>query len=115
MQIVYDDDSLSQFVKQATEVSGEHPILIDKFLEDAFEFDVDALCDGKDILIGGIMQHIEEAGVHSGDSSCVIPAYSLNDKLRDKIKLYTKNLAIKLNIKGLINIQFAIKNNTVFA
>ena len=73
MQIVYDDDSLSQFVKQAAEVSGEHPILIDKFLEDAFEFDVDALCDGKDILIGGIMQHIEEAGVHSGDSSCVIP------------------------------------------
>ena len=115
MQIVYDDDSLSQFVKQATEVSGEHPILIDKFLEDAFEFDVDALCDGKDILIGGIMQHIEEAGVHSGDSSCVIPAYTLSDKLRDKIKLYTKNLAIQLNIKGLINIQFAIKDNTVFA
>jgi carbamoyl-phosphate synthase large subunit len=74
MQIVYDDNSLSQFVKQATEVSGEHPILIDKFLEDAVEFDVDALCDGSDVLIGGIMQHIEEAGVHSGDSSCVLPA-----------------------------------------
>ncbi len=115
MQIVYDDESLSRFVKQAAEVSGDHPILIDKFLEDAFEFDVDALCDGNEILIGGIMQHIEEAGVHSGDSSCVIPAYSLNDKLRDKIKSYTKDLAIRLNIIGLINIQFAIKNSTVYA
>tara|TARA_Y100001960_G_scaffold249354_1_gene265303 strand:- start:460 stop:2925 length:2466 start_codon:yes stop_codon:yes gene_type:complete len=114
MQIVYDDTSLSQFVKQATEVSGEHPILIDKFLEDAFEFDVDALCDGDEVIIGGIMQHIEEAGVHSGDSSCVIPAYSLNNELRNKIKLYTKNLALRLKIKGLINIQFAIKDNIVY-
>ena len=114
MQIVYDDNSLSQFVKQATEVSGEHPILIDKFLEDAVEFDVDALCDGSDVLIGGIMQHIEEAGIHSGDSSCVLPAYTLTDILRKKIKLFTEKLAIKLNIKGLINIQFAIKDNTVY-
>ena len=114
MQIVYDDNALSQFVKQAAEVSGEHPILIDKFLEDAFEFDVDALCDGKEIVIGGIMQHIEEAGIHSGDSSCVIPAYTLTDDLRKKIKQNTKELAIKLNIKGLINIQFAIKNKTVY-
>ena len=81
MQIVYDDDGLTKFVKQATEVSGEHPILIDRFLEDAYEFDVDAVCDGESVLIGGIMQHIEEAGVHSGDSSCVIPAYSLSEKL----------------------------------
>jgi len=114
MQIVYNDDSLSQFVKQAAEVSGNHPILIDRFLEDAFEFDVDALCDGKEILMGGIMQHIEEAGIHSGDSSCVIPAYTLNDNLRNTIKSYTESLAIKLNIKGLINIQFAIKNNVVY-
>ena len=114
MQIVYDDISLSQFVKQATEVSGEHPILIDKFLEDAFEFDVDALCDGSEVIIGGIMQHIEEAGVHSGDSSCVIPAYTLTNELRNKIKLYTKNLALRLKIKGLINIQFAIKDNVVY-
>ena len=114
MQIVYNDDSLSQFVKQAAEVSGEHPILIDRFLEDAFEFDIDALCDGKEILMGGIMQHIEEAGIHSGDSSCVIPAYTLNDNLRNTIKSYTESLAIKLNIKGLINIQFAIKNNIVY-
>ena len=110
MQIVYDDDGLSKFVKQATEVSGEHPILIDRFLEDAFEFDVDALCDGEDVLIGGIMQHIEEAGVHSGDSSCVIPAYSLSEELRDEIKSHTKNLALRLHTKGLINIQFAIKD-----
>ena len=114
MQIVYDDDSLSKFVKQATEVSGEHPILIDRFLEDAFEFDVDALCDGKDVIIGGIMQHIEEAGVHSGDSSCVIPAYSLTKKLREKIKKQTEDLAIRLHIKGLINIQFAIKDEVVY-
>ena len=114
MQIVYDDNSLSQFVKQATEVSGEHPILIDKFLEDAIEFDVDALCDGSDVLIGGIMQHIEEAGIHSGDSSCVLPAYTLTNALRKKIKVFTEKLAIKLNIKGLINIQFAIKDNTVY-
>ena len=114
MQIVYDDDSLSKFVKQATEVSGEHPILIDRFLEDAFEFDVDALCDGKDVVIGGIMQHIEEAGVHSGDSSCVIPAYALTKELRGKIKKQTEDLAIRLHIKGLINIQFAIKDEVVY-
>jgi carbamoyl-phosphate synthase large subunit len=115
MQIVYDDDSLSKFVKQATEVSGDHPILIDKFLEDAFEFDVDALCDGETVLIGGIMQHIEEAGVHSGDSSCVIPAYTITENLRQKIIMYTKSLAFKLEIRGLINIQFAIKENEVYA
>ena len=114
MQIVYNDEGLSKFVKQATEVSGEHPILIDRFLEDAYEFDVDALCDGQDVLIGGIMQHIEEAGVHSGDSSCVIPAYSLSEPLRNKIKDYTKRLAIRLEIRGLINIQFAIKDNTIY-
>ena len=114
MQIVYDDDGLSKFVKQATEVSGEHPILIDRFLEDAFEFDVDALCDGEDVLIGGIMQHIEEAGVHSGDSSCVIPAYSLSNELRNEIKSYTKNLALRLHTKGLINIQFAIKDQKIY-
>jgi len=114
MQIVYDDDGLSKFVKQATEVSGDHPILIDRFLEDAFEFDVDALCDGEDVLIGGIMQHIEEAGVHSGDSSCVIPAYSLSNELRNKIKSHTKNLALRLHTKGLINIQFAIKDQKIY-
>ena len=114
MQIVYDDESLSKFVKQATDVSGEHPILIDRFLEDAFEFDVDALCDGQDVIIGGIMQHIEEAGVHSGDSSCVIPAYTLNKELREKIEKHTIDLAIRLDIIGLINIQFAIKDNIVY-
>ena len=115
MQIVYDQTSLCKFVKQATEVSGNHPILIDKFLENAEEFDVDALCDGDEVLIGGIMQHIEEAGIHSGDSSCVIPAYSLTEDLRKKIKTHTRELALRLKIKGLINIQFAIKDNIVYA
>ncbi len=114
MQIVYDDEGLSKFVKQATEVSGDHPILIDRFLEDAFEFDVDALCDGEDVLIGGIMQHIEEAGVHSGDSSCVLPAYTLSNDLRKNIQSYTKDLALKLETRGLINIQFAIKNKKIY-
>ena len=114
MQIVYNDNSLSQFVKQATEISGEHPILIDRFLEDAFEFDVEALCDGTEVFIGGIMQHIEEAGIHSGDSSCVIPAYTLTKELREKIEKQTKDLAIRLNIIGHINIQFAIKDNVVY-
>lgn len=90
------------------------PVLIDKFLEDAIEVDVDAICDGKTCVIGGIMEHIEEAGVHSGDSAMVIPPYSLKKKMTDEIMEGTKKLALTLNIKGLINIQFAIKNNTVY-
>ena len=114
MQIVYDNESLQTFVNQATLISGEHPILIDSFLEDAYEFDVDALCDGKDIFIAGIMQHIEKAGIHSGDSACVFPAYEITSNQRKKIEHYTKKLAIKLNIIGLINIQFALKDNIIY-
>ncbi|MBC8312121.1 MAG: carbamoyl-phosphate synthase large subunit [Candidatus Marinimicrobia bacterium] len=114
MEIVYDDDGLKTYVGKAALVSGEHPILIDAFLEDAFEFDVDALCDGSHVFVAGIMQHIEEAGIHSGDSACVIPAYELTSKSRKMIEDYTKELALSLNTIGLINIQFAMKNNVVY-
>ena len=114
MEIVYDDDGLKTYVGKAALVSGEHPILIDAFLEDAFEFDVDALCDGTDVFVAGIMQHIEEAGIHSGDSACVLPAYELTSKSRKLIEDYTKELALTLNTVGLINIQFAMKNDVVY-
>jgi len=114
MEIVYDPDGLKTYVAKAALVSGDHPILIDAFLEDAFEFDVDALCDGKDVFIAAIMQHIEEAGIHSGDSACVLPAYELSLNARKKIEDYTIILAKNLNTIGLINIQFAIKNEIVY-
>ena len=114
MEIVYDDDGLKTYVGKATLVSGEHPILIDAFLEDAFEFDVDALCDGTDVFVAGIMQHIEEAGIHSGDSACVLPAYELSSKARKTIEEFTHKLALSLNTIGLINIQFAMKNEVVY-
>ncbi len=114
MEIVYNEDGLKNYVGKAALVSGEHPILIDAFLENAYEFDVDAISDGEDIEIAGIMQHIEEAGIHSGDSSCVYPAYFLPKKERDTIINYTKLLAIELNIIGLINIQFAMKNGKIY-
>ena len=114
MEIVYDDDGLKTFVAKAALVSGEHPILIDAFLEDAYEFDVDAICDGENMIIAGIMQHIEEAGIHSGDSSCVYPAYNLSLAAKKIIEKYTKDLALELNTIGLINIQFAMKNDKIY-
>ncbi|MCF7808654.1 MAG: carbamoyl-phosphate synthase large subunit [Candidatus Marinimicrobia bacterium] len=114
MEIVYKEESLKHYMANAAIVSGDHPVLIDAFLEDAFEFDVDALCDGEDVFIGGIMQHIEEAGIHSGDSACVIPPYRLLPKHRKKIEQYTRSLALSLKTIGMINIQFAYKNGTVY-
>ena len=114
MEIVYNDVELKEFVAKAALVSGEHPILIDAFLEDAFELDVDAISDGQEVHIAGIMQHIEEAGIHSGDSSCVMPAYNISLESKNSIKDYTKKLALALSTKGLLNIQYAIKNNKVF-
>ena len=114
MEIVYDDNGLKTYVGKAALVSGDHPILIDAFLEDAFEFDVDALCDGENVFVAGIMQHIEAAGIHSGDSACVLPAYELTTSARKKIIAYTNKLALTLNTIGLINIQFAIKNGKVY-
>jgi len=114
MEVVYDEKSLKASVEKAIEVSGEHPILIDKFLDDATELDVDAICDGKTVVIGGIMEHVEEAGVHSGDSACCLPPFSLSKKVLEQVKHQTKLLALELKVKGLINIQFAVKNEKVY-
>jgi carbamoyl-phosphate synthase large subunit len=109
MQIVYDDEELREYMKEAVRISPEHPILVDKFLEDAIEIDVDALCDGEEVFIGGIMEHIEEAGVHSGDSACVIPPQSITEDVLQTIKDYTVKLSLELDVVGLINIQYAVK------
>ncbi len=114
MQIVYDRPSLESFTRKAQLASPDHPILIDKFLEDAIEIDVDAICDGKATIIGGIMEHIEEAGVHSGDSACVLPPQDLPPFLVKEIKAQTRALANRLCVVGLINIQFAIKDEEIF-
>jgi len=108
MDIVYDQQELKSCVHEAIEASGEHPILIDKFLDDAIELDVDAISDGKTVVIGGIMEHIEQAGVHSGDSACCLPPVSLGKKILAEIKRQTKLLALALEVKGLMNVQFAI-------
>ncbi len=114
MQIVADDRALADFMSWALEVSPEHPILIDKFLEDAIEVDVDAISDGSNTIIGGIMEHIEEAGIHSGDSACVLPPYSLDQSLQAEIARQTKALAAELGVVGLMNIQFAVKNKEIY-
>jgi carbamoyl-phosphate synthase large subunit len=109
MVIAYDAASVSKYMIEAVEYSQERPVLIDRFLEDAVEVDVDALCDGEEVLIAGIMQHIEEAGIHSGDSSCVLPAVDLSATVLDTIRSYTRRLALALNVIGLVNLQFAIQ------
>jgi carbamoyl-phosphate synthase large subunit len=114
MVIAYDDAAVVQYMTTAIEYSQERPVLIDHFLEDAIECDVDALCDGDDVVIAGIMQHIEEAGIHSGDSSCVLPAVDLSDDVLRTIREYTRKLAMALNVRGLVNIQFAIQRGTVY-
>jgi len=114
MRICYDDGMLAEFIQEAKGTSKEHPILIDKFLEDAVEVDVDAISDGKATVIGGIMEHIEEAGVHSGDSACVLPPHTLGDDILDVIRKHTIAISKALKVKGLLNIQFAVKNDTVY-
>jgi carbamoyl-phosphate synthase large subunit len=114
MQIVYDADDLRTYMTEAVRVSPEHPILVDKFLEDALEIDVDAISDGERVVVGGVMEHVEKAGVHSGDSACALPPYSLGDDQIATIKRQTRALALELGVIGLLNIQFAIKNETVY-
>jgi len=114
MEIVYSRQQLVEYISRNADVTEGHPILIDEFLEDAFEFDVDALCDGESVHIGAIMQHIEEAGIHSGDSACVLPPYKISNQSLDEIIKITEELSLKLKVKGLINIQFAYKNKKVY-
>ncbi len=114
MEIVYDEPSLDRYMAAAVEASPEHPILIDKFLEDAIEVDVDAVCDGIRTIVGGVMEHIEEAGIHSGDSACAIPPFSLAEPLVGRLKEQTYALAEALGVRGLMNIQFAVKDGEIF-
>jgi carbamoyl-phosphate synthase large subunit len=114
MVIAYDVNTVQEYVAQAALMGPARPVLIDQFLEEATEVDVDALADGTDVVIGGIMEHIEEAGVHSGDSSCVLPAVSLSPKILDTIRDYTKRLALALKVVGLMNVQYAIQRDTVY-
>ena len=109
MEIVYDNNELEKYMREAVKVSPEHPILVDKFLEDAIELDVDVLCDGEEVFIAGIMEHIEEAGVHSGDSACVIPPQTIPEHILNTIREYSTKLALELDVKGLMNIQYAVK------
>ncbi len=114
MVIAYDDAEVTRYMREAVEYSQERPVLIDHFLEDAVEVDVDALCDGEDVVIAGIMQHIEEAGIHSGDSSCVLPSVDLSEATKQTIRDYTRKLALALHVVGLVNIQFAVQRDKVF-
>jgi len=110
MRIVYTEEELKSFIETAVKVNPEYPILIDKFLEDAIEIDVDAISDGETVIVAGIMEHIEEAGIHSGDSACILPPLHIPPELIDEIKEATKLLAKELEVRGLINVQYAIKN-----
>ncbi len=114
MEIVYAKEQLIDYISRNADVTEGHPILIDEFLEDAFEFDVDALCDGESVHIGAVMQHIEEAGIHSGDSACVLPPYRITTEAMDEIIRITKSLARELNVIGLINLQFAFKDGIIY-
>ena len=114
MEIIYDDQALEYYIQRAAWASPQRPILVDKFIEDAIEVDVDMVGDGETFCIGGIMEHIEEAGVHSGDAAMVLPAHTLTPETLDKVRDYTYRLAKELNIIGLMNVQYAVKNGTVY-
>ena len=114
MEIVTNTSDLEKYMKEAVDVSDDSPILLDKFLNDAIEVDIDLLCDGKDVYVAGIMEHIEEAGIHSGDSGCSLPPYTLKDKIVDELKDQASKLAMALKVIGLMNAQFAIKDDQIF-
>ena len=114
MEVIYCEEDLEEYLKQSLNISSDRPLLMDHFLNDAKELDVDALSDGKDVVICGILEHVEEAGVHSGDSTMIMPPFSLPDPILEQVKIKTKEIAIKLKIKGLINIQYAVKDNKLY-
>ena len=114
MEIVYDDAALGGFITRATDITPDHPVLVDRFLDNAIEIDVDALFDGHELFLGGVMEHIEEAGIHSGDSACVLPSMTVTDEQRTEIRIATERIARGVDVRGLINIQFAIAENTLY-
>ena len=114
MEIVYDDVALGGFITRATDITPDHPVLVDRFLDNAIEIDVDALFDGTELFLGGVMEHIEEAGIHSGDSACVLPSMTVTDEQRVEIRIATEKIARGVDVRGLINIQFAIADNSLY-
>ncbi|MFN9961304.1 MAG: carbamoyl phosphate synthase large subunit, partial [bacterium] len=114
MEIVYDEGSLQGFIEKATEINPEHPVLIDRFLDNAIEIDVDALFDGEAVYLAGIMEHIEEAGVHSGDSACVSPPQSISEPMTNEVLATTEKLARAIDVRGLLNVQYAISEGKLF-
>jgi carbamoyl-phosphate synthase large subunit len=114
MEIVYDESELRRYMREAVSVSNDSPVLLDRFLDDAIEVDIDAISDGQDVLIGGIMEHIEQAGVHSGDSACSLPPYTLSAALQDRMREQMRKLAMELKVVGLMNAQFAIKDDQIY-
>src|SRR5699024_3379932 len=111
MEIVYDEATLEDYINRATELSSEHPVLVDRFLDNAIEIDVDALCDGEEVYLAGVMEHIEEAGVHSGDSACALPPMTLGAQDIEKVRQSTRALALGIGVKGLLNVQYALKDD----
>ena len=114
MEIVYDDDALSGYIGRATAISPEHPVLVDRFIDDAVEIDVDAIFDGEDLFLGGVMEHIEEAGIHSGDSSCALPPITLGDAEIERIREATEAIARGVGVRGLLNIQYALGSDVLY-
>ncbi|MGH3765430.1 MAG: carbamoyl-phosphate synthase large subunit [Pseudonocardiaceae bacterium] len=114
MEIVYDDQTLAGYIARATEITPEHPVLVDRFLDDAIEIDVDALCDGSEVYLGGIMEHIEEAGIHSGDSACVLPPIGLGESDLATVRASTEAIAHGIGVRGLLNVQYALKNDVLY-
>ncbi|MDE2088636.1 MAG: carbamoyl-phosphate synthase large subunit, partial [Gammaproteobacteria bacterium] len=114
MEIVYDETDLQRYMREAVRVSNDSPVLLDRFLDDAVEVDVDAVCDGENVLIGGIMEHIEQAGVHSGDSACSLPPYTLSAEIQERLREQTRQMARALRVVGLMNVQFAIQGHQIY-
>ncbi len=114
MEIVYDEETLRGYITRATELSPEHPVLVDRFLEDAIEIDVDALCDGTEVYIGGVMEHIEEAGIHSGDSACALPPVTLGRTDIAAVRRATEAIAHGIGVVGLLNVQYALKDDVLY-
>jgi len=114
MEICYDESHLAGYMEKAVAASEDHPVLLDKYLEDAVEIDVDAISDGTDVVVGGVMEHVEEAGIHSGDSACAIPPYTLSESVIDQIRANTRAMALELNVVGLMNVQYAVKNDLIY-